>query len=214
MNHFETELSRRTLIRQAALGGAVVALGTSALAQTTPAPAAAPEAPPAPTPAALSDLEIANFALGLERLEAAFYSQALSAHTTRAYLTGRFPDVAREIAANENAHVQALEQAITAAGGTPVGPATYRFPANVFISPVAFAWFGYTLEEIGIGAYLGAVGQINSDVLRRAAASIYGAETRHAAILRTLGGFTFSPRYFESPLTVPQVQGLIAPYLA
>lgn len=215
MNQLETELSRRNLLRQAALGGAVVAFGASAMAQTAAPPAAAPAAPPAPTPAAISDLEIANFALGLERLEASFYSQILAAHQTRAFLTGRMPEVAREIAANENAHVQALEQAITAAGGTPVGAAAaYRFPANVFISPVAFTWFGHTLEEIGIGAYLGAVGNISSGTLRSAAASIYGAETRHAAILRSLGGFTFSPRYFESPLSVAQVQGLIAPYLA
>lgn len=161
-----------------------------------------------------SDLEILNFALGLERLEAAFYSQILGAQQNRAYLPGRLLESARELSGIENTHVQTLQSAIAAAGGTPPAEVNYRFPANVFISPVAFSWFGYTLEEIGIGAYLGAVGQIESNSLRKAAASIYGSEVRHAALLRSLGGFTFSPRYFESPLSVAQVQKLIAPYIA
>ncbi|RYG65405.1 ferritin-like domain-containing protein, partial [bacterium] len=131
----------------------------------------------------------------------------------RVYLSPRLLQTAVEIGANELAHVQTLEQAIIAAGGTPAPVGVYRFPNNVFVSPVAYAWFGYTLEEIGIGAYLGAVGQIQNADLRKAAASIYGSEVRHAGVLRSLGGFTFAPRYFETALTVPQVQGLIAPYL-
>ncbi|HEX8465346.1 MAG TPA: ferritin-like domain-containing protein [Abditibacterium sp.] len=213
-------LSRRALLRCAAWGGAatsLVALAAPARAQTAPAATPAPAAPPAaaaPPAISASDLEIAGFALGLERLEASFYNQIVSAHNTRAFLDNRLIEVAREIAANEASHVTALESLISGAGGTLPAAVTYRFPANVFISPVAFAWFGHTLEDIGIGAYLGAVGQIKSGDIRRAAASIYGAETRHATILRLLGGFPVAPRYFESPLSVPQVQGLIAPYLA
>ncbi len=163
--------------------------------------------------ASASDLEILGFALGLERLEAAFYAQVLGAHENRAFLSARLLESARAIGATEIAHTEALQNAILAAGGQIPDTANFRFPAQVFISPVAFSWFGYTLEEIGIGAYLGAVGQIQSRQLRQAAASIYGAEVRHAALLRSMGGFTFSPRYFESPLSVPQVQKLIAPYV-
>jgi hypothetical protein len=163
---------------------------------------------------AASDLEIATFALGLERLEAAFYAQIQGAQKARSYLSGRLLETATAIGAIEISHVQTLETAILANGGTVPPMGTYKFPNNVFISPVAFSWFGYTLEEIGIGAYLGAVGQIKDNDLRKAAASIYGAETRHAAILRSLGGFTFAPRYFETPLTVDQVRGLIAPYVS
>ena len=217
----EQKTSRRELLNRAAIGAAstfaLVASTKLAAAQTaTPDTAPAPAATPTPKapPVAASDLQIANFALGLERLEAAFYAQIQGAQQARSYLTPRLLQVAQEIGANEIAHIEALQNAIIAAGGTPVEAATYKFPANVFISPVAFTWFGYTLEEIGIGAYLGAVGQIKNAGLRRAAASIYGSETRHAALLRSLGGWNFAPRYFESPLSVAQVQGLIAPYLA
>ncbi len=225
-------LTRRSLIGGVALGGAVtlgsgalsklaLAQGTATAPAATPAPSPTPATAeaetmeaPAPTPFSETDLEILNFALGLERLEAAFYAQIQGAQQARAFLNPRMLEAAREIGANEIAHVQALETAIIDGGGTPAAAATYRFPSNVFISPVAFTWFAHTLEEIGIGAYLGAIGQIESNALRRAAASIYGSETRHAALLRSLGGFTIAPRYFESPLTVEQVQGLVAPYVA
>jgi hypothetical protein len=199
---------REALVTGLGLVAGTALLSLPAVAQTAVAAAAAKPA------AAPSDLEILTFALSLERLEAAYYAQALGAHQQRAYLTGRLISLAPELAANEAAHVQTLEQAITGAGGTLPGTVTYKFPNNAFISPVGFAWFGYTLEEIGIGAYLGAIGKIRSSALRKSVASIYGAESRHAAILRQASGFNFAPRYFESPLTVDQVQQLIAPYIS
>lgn len=159
------------------------------------------------------DLDIVRFALTMERLEAAFYAQIVAAHQSKAYLTARQFELTQQIAGAEAAHVQALEAVLTGAGEAVPTTPNFQFPSGVFLSPVTYAWFGYTLEEIGIGAYLGAVGSIQSDDIRKAAASIYGTEAQHAAILRSLAGFDFAPRYYESPLTVDQVTQLITPYI-
>ena len=209
MEKFESLSRRETLVKGALALGAVAALPTLSLAQNEAAPAAAP----APTPLAASDLEIVRFALTLERLEAAFYAQVLGAHGTRAYLSGRHLTLAQEIGAAENAHVAALEAVLRNAGAEVPAAQEFSFPNNVFVSPVAFSWFAYTLEEIGVRAYLGAVGKIRSQAVKEAAASIYGAEARHVALLRLNSGNMTAPHYFESPLSAEQVQSLIAPYL-
>ena len=63
------------------------------------------------------DVEILNFALTLEYLEAAFYTQALKQVSG---LRGDAKKLATEIRDNENEHVDALKAAIEGLGGKPV----------------------------------------------------------------------------------------------
>jgi hypothetical protein len=207
------EAKRREIIKVAALaaGGAAIVSALPAFGQT-PAPAAAPPAP-APTPANTNDIGILNFALGLEYLEAEFYTRAVAADAQRQYLRGRLREAASTLRDHENAHVDALIATIARLGGAPIARGTYRFPQDAFISPIAFGRHAVALEAIGVGAYLGAINLIKSRDIRRAAAAIYGTETRHAAIIRHLTGNTFSPRYYEGPLNAAQVQILIASYV-
>jgi rubrerythrin len=212
--------SRRQIITSAGLLVAGLALqstlsGPARAQDTAPAtPMTGTDPAPAAADVASGDLDILNFALRLELFEQAFYTRVLQANEADKYLHGRFAEVLPTIRDNEAAHAQAITTLITQMGGTPVAAPTTNFPADVLISPVAFARFAYTIEEIGVGAYLGAVGKIKSRDVRRAAASIYGSETRHAAVLRHLGGFQFSPRYYEGPLTVEEVNTLIAPFIS
>lgn len=201
------EAKRRELIKVAALaaGGAAIVSALPAFGQTPPAPAA--------VPANTNDIGILNFALGLEYLEADFYTRAVAADAQRQYLRGRLREAVTTLRDHENAHVAAITATIVNLGGAPVARGTYRFPQEAFISPVAFGQHAAALEAIGIGAYLGAVNLINSREIRRAAAAIYGTETRHAAIIRHLTGSTFAPRYYEGPLDAAQVQILIAPFI-
>ena len=226
-NTTDQTISRRETLAKAGLLGAgaaafLLAAKTSYAQPAAKMPDKADDKPmmtaaaPAPAPqmmAATGDLDTVRFALGLERLEASFYAQVAMAQQKRAYLPARSLELTQKIAMAKTAHVGALEGALTSAGQELPAAMNYQFPAQVFQSPITFAWFAYTLEEIGIGAYLGAVGSLESSDIRNAAASIYGAKAQHAALLRTLAGFDFAPRYYESPLSVDQVKALLAPYM-
>ncbi len=222
MNNTTPNISRRAALLQASAAGvgAAALLLAAKSGQAQPATAGTNADKPmmamdaaTKMSAPAGDLDIVKFALTMERLEAAFYAQIVAAHQNKAYLTARQFELTQQIAGAEAAHVQALEAVLTGAGETVPDAPNFQFPASVFLSPITYAWLGYTLEEIGIGAYLGAVGSIQSDDIRKAAASIYGTEAQHAAILRSFAGFDFAPKYYESPLTVDQVTQLITPYM-
>ncbi len=211
-----TLISRRETLAKAGIFGAGAAAFLLAVRPSSAQPSTLAMTDKTATDKAMApmgDLDIVRFALTMERLEAAFYAQVVSAHQKRAYLPARSFELAQKIALAESDHVGALEAVLTGAGQTLPPATTYQFPNQVFVSPITYAWFAYTLEEIGIGAYLGAVGSIESDEIRQAAASIYGAEAQHAALLRSLSGFDFAPRYYEAPLSVEQVTQLITPYI-
>ena len=223
MNNTTSNNARRNALTQVgavATGAAALLLcAKTSRAQTATPPAAtdpammpATGAAPAAT-ASVSDLDIVRFALKMEQLEAAFYAQVVAAHQKRAYLAPRAFELTQQIAQAEASHVAALSAVLSGAGQSVPAAPNFQFPADVFVSPITFSWLAYTLEEIGIGAYLGAIGSIESADIRRAAASIYGAEAQHAAILRTFAGFDFAPKYYETPLSVDQVTTLIAPYI-
>src|ERR1700694_98191 len=145
-----------------------------------------------------NDLDILNFALTLEQLEATLYNALVgdSANLgTGLAKTGspgfiknptymKYVSVFRE---HENQHVSALTSAITAAGGTPVTPkAKYNFPA---VSDEAGAMAALALvEEVGVGAYQGAAGFIKDKGILTTAVSIHGVEAEHCASVHQLLG--------------------------
>src|ERR1700733_13246128 len=131
----ESSGNRRTFVRNIGLAAAIGAFATSEGQAQSPAP--------------LTDVDILNFALNLEYLEAEFYSFATTGKSisdsstgvtggTSVVVTGSgtagmttggkqvaFTDtvtqaVAQELAANEVAHVALLQGAIKGLGGTPI----------------------------------------------------------------------------------------------
>lgn len=157
----------------------------------------------------LSDLDILNFALTLEHLEARMYADMLAKNI----LTGKEQTYLASFGQHEAAHVKALTDTIAKLGGTPVtAKANYNFPS--FNNRGDILNFAKTAEDIGVGAYQGAAAAIkNKDVLA-AAGSIVQVEARHAAIINSLIGLDpVVPAAFTTSLTVAQVLQVVNPIL-
>jgi len=139
-----------------------------------------------------------QFALTLEYLEAAFYNQVVAAPGLTASLTGAARTAFQKIAADENAHVTFLRNAITASGATPVASPTFDFTAgngsgtgpfsgaaSPFVNYAVTLAMAQTFEDTGVRAYKGQAGNLmtNNDVLQ-AALQIHSVEARHASHIR------------------------------
>lgn len=164
--------TRAGLFRKAAIGaGAVAGAGVFS--------ALVPEAGWG-RPSRRQDIAILKFALGLEYLEADYYTRAVS----DGGLNGRALDIARLLADHERKHVGALERATRAFGGK-VQPRP-RFDFRDTISGDRFLPTAFTLENTGTRAYAAQAPRIDSRQLLAAAASIALIEGRHAAAIAML----------------------------
>ena len=155
------------------------------------------------------DVEILNFALTLEYLEAAFYDQAL---TQVGGLAGDVKSLATEIRDNENEHVDALAGTIQDLGGSPVKAPGVDF-GNAFASERSFLKLAQTFEDTGVSAYNGAAPAIESAEVLGAAGSIVQVEARHAAAIRLLNGAPITPSAFDEALEMQQVLDAVKPFV-
>ena len=172
--------TRSAFLKKAGIGAGAL-LGTSAFAGAIPALATAG------TPA--SDVAILNFALTLEFLEAAFYTEAAAKGNFSGPL-GTFVKVVKD---HENQHVAALKAAL---GSAAVKSPKFNF-RNTTSDEKAFRATSQVLEDTGVAAYLGQVGNIKSKGVLVAAGSILPIEARHAGWIRTLNQTVGAPHAFE-----------------
>jgi len=154
------------------------------------------------------DVDILNFALTLEYIEAAFYSRAISKGRN---MSGETMRLVREIRDNETAHVDAITQTINRLGGMPVTAPKVGFGA-VFTSEKTFLKLAQTLEDTGVSAYNGAAPSIRSGDVLAAAGSIVQVEARHAALIRLMRGQTPAPAAFDPALDQQKVLDAVMPF--
>lgn len=163
---------------------------------------------------ALTDLEILQFALTLEHLEAAFYKEGFAKFPAADFLalglTQADIDGLTQIGATEATHVTALMAAIAGAGATPVQPCTYNFGLTDAASMVAVA---KVLEAVGISAYLGAAPLITDGKVLSAAASIVTIEARHQTFIRTALKQSPVPQAFDAAVSARQIFTLAAGFI-
>ena len=151
----------------------------------------------------LNDVQILNFALNLEYLEAEFYSVATTGQTlvqlgiikasaTTGPTTGGqkvnfsssgFDFLATALASDEQTHVLYLRSAL---GSKAVPKPAIDLDAlgYGFASSDDFLKLGRQFEDVGVSAYLGAAPSITSKTYLAAAAAIMATEAQHSGSLR------------------------------
>ncbi len=157
-----------------------------------------------------SDVDILNYALTLEYLEADFYATGLA----KGFRSGRELELITPIGDHENQHVAAVTSTITALGGTPVAKPKITYPAGVFDTKESFFTNASMFEELGVTAYHGQVPLIQSPDVLAAGASIAGVESRHAAILAWLTGGNSFPNPIEKNASMETVLAAVTPLIS
>jgi hypothetical protein len=155
-------------------------------------------------------VDIANFALTLEYLEAEFYGLALDAGV----LSGDALAVVENLFDHESQHVDAIIGLLEGAGATPVAKPEFVFPDSAFASQAAVLETAATLEPVGVGAYLGAAPLISSPDILAAAGSIAGVEGEHVvAVNNLISGLPAAVEAFPAALTMDEVLAAVSPFI-
>lgn len=204
--------SRRTFLGRA-LSGGLLAAGLGAVV-LRPESARAETAP--------SDVDILNYALTLEHLEAAFYVEGLQRFSPRDFRGGRrmarlgpktvaqLYDNLRLVRDHEVEHVVVLEQVITSLGGTPVAACQYDFGYG---NPDEFLAVAQALENTGVMAYAGALAGLQDTGLQTAGATIATVEARHAAYLNLVNGDSPFPAAFDTAKTRDEILAIAGQFI-
>ncbi|HEY7074820.1 MAG TPA: ferritin-like domain-containing protein [Solirubrobacteraceae bacterium] len=154
-------------------------------------------APAATTHSAALDAKVLAFALGIERMQQAFYTDALA----HAGLKGELREFAQTALGHERDHVALLTKAL--AGNAPKEP-TYKF-GEATRSPKAFTAAARDLEDLTVLAYNAGAPSLRPATLAQAA-RIVSVEARHAAWVRDIAGVLPAPEATEPVVTPAQVQ--------
>jgi hypothetical protein len=159
-----------------------------------------------------NDIEVLNYALALEYLEAEFYRQGNAANLVK----GKEKQYLMQIGADEASHVATLTATIQKLGGTPIGAPAVDF-GGAFESRKSYLTTAHIFENKGVGAYLGAAGFVKDKMILQAAAGIFGVEARHAAVVGNLLGLKAEGGVyqgsFEKGIAKGDVLKAVAPFL-
>ena len=193
---FARPQSRRDFFKALAAAGVGAAAGSVLLSRTASAQS--------------TDVDIANFALTLEYLEAEFYGLALDAGV----LSGDALAVVENLFDHESQHVDAIIGLLEGAGATPVEKPEFVFPEDAFTSQAGILELAATFEPVGVGAYLGAAPLIQSPDILAAAGSIAGVEGEHVVAVNNLvTGLPAAVEAFPAALTMDEVLAAVSPFI-
>ena len=185
-----TGLSRAAFLA-AALGGSTALLG----GLTTEAAGAQGDDLPS------NDVFILNYALVLEYLQAAFYTEA----ERMGALRDKTARAAQVVGSVERAHVEAFKEVL---GRKAVKRPTFDFQGATE-NPKAFLKTAVAFEDLAVAAYKGQATRIKSKPALMAALAIHSVEARHAAWMRYLFGVNPARSAFDQPQSRPEVTRVV-----
>ena len=161
----------------------------------------------AQSPTGGHDLEIVNYALRLEHIEADFYDRVVESRL----FSGADGAVFKLIQRDEHEHVAALQALAKRLGGPVAERPQTQFALG---SPREALTLAATLENTGAAAYLGQLDSIENKEVLAQALSIHSIEARHAAKLSRMLGEDFTPDgAFASPMDMGEVTDAVRPFI-
>ena len=189
-------MNRAALLRK---GGALLA-GAASLGLVPTAEAGAPD----------EDLAFARLLIGVELLAVDFQTRALA--------TGKLhPGTARTfgtILAQEKAHLSGLSGLVSGAGETPAtaDDIDFAYPKGTFSSAATILEAAATFEKLALGAYLGAVENVQTPRWRLPLGQIAASEAQHVAGLAAAAGRPVLGRAFAPSLQIDAVSAALGLY--
>jgi hypothetical protein len=172
------------------------ALGSAGVLATLAAPASAA--------ASASDLEILNFGLRFERLQASFYTEAESMGTV-AKMAARKQLWARTLGAHERAHVRIIKKIL----GERAGRRPFFDFHGVTETDDSFTRTAVAMEDLTVALLTGITPRMHDRALVAALFGLLTTEARHAAWARNIVRTTPAANAFDEPRTVDAVGTLV-----
>jgi hypothetical protein len=194
-------ITRAQLISRGAKGGAALAIAGMAVGPLVENAAAA-----LPT----MDLAYARLLVGAELLASDFYTQAINAANSGSVVTKYL----KRAYMNEQEHYQSVAGILSGAGVTPAVSTdiTFSYPAGSFDTEKSILALANTLESTILGAYLGAIGGIQTTTLLQGIAQIASCEAQHLSYFTSVSGGKAFDLSFPPALTIDQASDAMDAY--
>jgi Ferritin-like domain len=184
--------TRAEVLRKAALGSA----GLLAALASPPAASAAKR---------VTDVDILNFGLRFERLQATFYTEAETLGTVAAMPEPK-QRWARVLGAHERAHVQIIKKIL----GRKAGRRPFFDFHGVTESDDGFTRTAVAMEDLTVALLAGVTPRVHDRTLTAALFGLLTTEARHAAWARNIVGTVPAAKAFDEPRSLDGVRAVVA----
>jgi len=180
--------------------GSALLVGGAALALAPAASAAVPD----------EDLAYARLLIGVELLEIDFETRAIASGK----LASRTASALKSILAQEKAHLAGLSSLVTGAGQVPAtaDDVDFAYPKDTFSSAANVTKAAGAIEALALGAYVGAVENVQTPRWRLPIGQIAASEAQHVAALAGAAGKQALGRAFAPSLQIDAVSAALDAY--